>query len=100
MLSEAGRSYDKTRVVSPYRTKQRFRCYQLPPIEGTRPEPKLYHTLDRNLRNKRDSFILRYAKDITVNTNHYSNYELTKEASPRHSMSKAPLIRYIGDIRD
>lgn len=32
MLSEAGRSYNKTRVVSPYRTRQRFRYYQLPPV--------------------------------------------------------------------
>lgn len=60
----------------------------------------MYHTLDSNLREKRDSFILRYAKDVTVNTNHSPNYGLPKETSPRHSMPKARLVRYIGDIRD
>jgi hypothetical protein len=100
MLSEAGRSYDKTRVVSPYRTRQRFRYYQLPPVEGGRPEPKLYQTLETNLREKRDSFLLRYAKDITVNTNHSPAYDLPKANSPRHSFPQAPLIRFIGDVRD
>ncbi len=100
MLSEAGRTYDKTRVVSPYRTRQRFRYYQLPPVEAARPEPKLYQTLDSNLRDKQDSFLLRYAKEITINTNHSPNYDLPKLNSPRQGFAKAPLIRFIGDIRD
>lgn len=100
MLSEAGRSYDKTRVVHPYRTKQRFRYYQLPPVESNRLEPKLYQTLDTNLREKKDSYLLRYAKDITINTDHSPDFNLSKPTSPRQIFPKAPLIRFIGDIRD
>lgn len=100
MYSEAGRSYNKTRVVSPYRTKQRFRYYQLPPVESSKVEPKLYQTLDTNLREKKDSYLLRYAKDTNLNTDHSPAYDLLKPTSPRHSIPKAPLIRFIGDIRD
>lgn len=36
--------------------------------------PKLYQTLDTNLREKHDSFSLRYSKETIINTNHHPNY--------------------------
>lgn len=89
MLSEAGRSYDKTRVVSPFRTRQRFRYYQLEPVKSNTRLPKPYHTLDTNLRGKQDSFVLRYAKDITINTDYSPDHDLIKPTPTRQIMGKA-----------
>lgn len=50
MLSKAGRSYDKTRIVSPYKTRQRWLYYQREPVKSPFKEPKPYQTLDLNLR--------------------------------------------------
>lgn len=100
MLSQAGRSYDKTRVVSPYRTRQRFRYYQLDPVESQRKLPKHYQTLETNLRLKNDSYLLRYAKDITLNTDHHVDYSPTEHSPPRPLFAKGAVKRYIGPIRD
>lgn len=96
MLSYAGKSYSKTRVVSPYSTRQRFLYYQLEPIKSNPKLPKHHQTLDSNLRGKNDSFLLRQHKEITLNTNHSPNYSTIQPESPRQIMPKAPLVRYIG----
>lgn len=100
MLSEAGKLYSSTKVVNPYDTMKRFRYYQLDPIRSNRKIPKAHQTLDVNLRGKNDSFSLRYAKDITLNTNHYPNYSTIETALPRQGFSKGAVERYIGDVRD
>jgi hypothetical protein len=40
MFSEAGRSYEKTRIVSPYKTRQRWLYYQHEPVKPQTKEPK------------------------------------------------------------
>jgi hypothetical protein len=62
--------------------------------------PKPYQTLDVNLREKEDSFLLRYAKDISINTNHSPKHSIVQATSPRQLFAKASFERYIGDIRD
>ena len=100
MLSEAGKHYSNTVVVNPYDTMKRLKYYQLEPIRSHRKIPKAHQTLDGNLRGKKDSFSLRYAKDITVNTNHSPNHSTIEVASPRQIFQKAAFERIIGDVRD
>ena len=85
MLSVAGRSYSKTKVVSPYKTAQRFRYYQLDPITARVSPPKHHGVVDNNLRGKTDSFMLRYNKDIMTNTDHSPSYH-TIDHSPRRQV--------------
>lgn len=60
----------------------------------------MYQTLDTNLREKQDSFLLRYAKEMTINTNHSPNYDIVKQNSPRQGFCRGAVVRYIGEIRD
>ena len=82
MLSEAGKIYSKTKVVNPYNTARRFKYYQLDPVPPPRSPPKPYQTLDSNLRDKNNSYLLRYNKDIVTNTDHSPSYH-TIDHSPR-----------------
>ena len=70
MLSEAGRKYDSAMTVNPLNTMQRFRCNELGPVKSCRKVAKPYQTLDTNLREKKDSYFLRYAKDIVTTANY------------------------------
>ena len=100
MLSSAGKSYEHTRVSSPYNTMQRWKYYQLEPVKSNKKFSKPYQTLDTNLRNKQDSFILRHHKEIVTGTNHFPNLSTIQTTSPRQKFSKGAVERYIGDIRD
>ena len=96
MLSEAGKSYNSTKIVNPYNTMKRFRYYQLEPIRSNRKIAKINQTIDVNLPYQNDSFALRYAKDITLNTNHSPNHATVETTSPRQIFPKAAFERYIG----
>lgn len=99
MLSEAGKSYDKTKVPNPYSTRQRFRYYQREPVESTTKIPKPYQTLDSNLRNQRDSFVLRHTLETVVTTNHNPNFDSTLPSQPSQLFAKGKFERYIGEVK-